>query len=236
MVRWAGCTAWPATAPSAMRWVLARSPSRGRGRSAWTDKLPAGVRGDADVFLLGAAAGGAELRDLGKLAEEIRRQCARPDTDDGFAGRSLRLDTTFEGAGKLDGNLTPQCAAAVQAVLDALGKRRGPQDERTKGPRLHDALEDACRRLIARGCLPDVAGSRPAGARLAARDSSYTCRLHISNTSRVTSARRATAKLMGAFRQRLPIPLAGIMAVACTPAPARRLDLGARSGNAAFRD
>jgi Domain of unknown function (DUF222)/HNH endonuclease len=43
-------------------------------------------------------------------------------------------------------------------VLDALGKRRGPEDERTKGQRLHDALEDACRRLIGSGCLPDRAG------------------------------------------------------------------------------
>jgi Domain of unknown function (DUF222)/HNH endonuclease len=126
----------------------------------WTDKLPEDVRGDADVILLGAAAGGAELRDLGKLAEEIHRQCARPDTDgdDGFAGRSVALDTTFQGAGKLNGNLTPQCAAAVQAVLDALGKRWGPEDERTKGQRLHDALEDACRRLIGSGCLPERAG------------------------------------------------------------------------------
>ena len=126
----------------------------------WTGRLPAGVRADADVFLLTAAARGAELRDLGKMAEEIARQCARPDTDgnDGFAGRSLRLDTTFQGAGKLDANLTPPCAAALQAVLDALGKRRGPEDERTKGQRLHDALEDACRRLIGSGCLPGRAG------------------------------------------------------------------------------
>ena len=127
----------------------------------WTDPLPEDVRGDADVFLLGAATGGMELRDLGKLAEAIQRECAQPDTDgddEDFAGRSVRLDTTFDGAGKLDGNLTPQCAAAVQAVLDALGKRRGPEDERTKGQRLHDALEDACRRLIASGCLPDRAG------------------------------------------------------------------------------
>src|ERR1700733_6725924 len=126
----------------------------------WTDALPEDVRGDADVILLGAADGGADLDDLGKMAEAIRRQCARPDTDgdDGFAQRSVQLDTTFEGAGKLDGNLTPQCAAAVQAVLDALGKRRGPEDERTKGQRLHDALEDACRRLIGWGCLPDRAG------------------------------------------------------------------------------
>jgi Domain of unknown function (DUF222) len=126
----------------------------------WTDKLPADVRCDADVFLLGAAVGGMDFRDLGKLAEAIQRECAQPDTDgnDDFSGRSLRLDTTFEGAGKLDGNLTPQCAAAVQAVLDALGKRYGPEDERTKGQRLHDALEDACRRLVSSGCLPERAG------------------------------------------------------------------------------
>ena len=126
----------------------------------WTDALPEDVRGDADVILLGAAAGGADLADLGALAEELRKMHARPDTDgdDGFADRSLQLDTTFQGAGKLDGNLTPQCTAALQAVLDALGKRRGPEDLRTKGQRQHDALEDACRRLVGSGCLPERAG------------------------------------------------------------------------------
>jgi hypothetical protein len=43
-------------------------------------------------------------------------------------------------------------------VLDSLGKRRGPEDDRTKGQRQHDALEEACRRLIGSGCLPDRAG------------------------------------------------------------------------------
>jgi Domain of unknown function (DUF222)/HNH endonuclease len=127
----------------------------------WTDKLPGDVRDEADEFLLGAAVSGMELRDLGKLAEAIQRQCAAPDTDgddEDFAGRSVRLDTTFDGAGKLDGNLTPQCTAAVQAVLDALGKRRGPEDDRTQEQRLHDALEEACRRLIGSACLPDRAG------------------------------------------------------------------------------
>jgi Domain of unknown function (DUF222)/HNH endonuclease len=126
----------------------------------WTDALPEDVRGDADVILLGAADGGADLDDLAALAEELHKRFAGPDTDgnDDFAGRSIQLDTTFQGAGKLDGNLTPQCAAAVQAVLDALGKRRGPEDERTKGQRLHDALEDACRRLVGSGCLPERAG------------------------------------------------------------------------------
>jgi hypothetical protein len=136
------------------------SASWARQICEWTDALPDDARGDADVLLLGAAAEGLELRDLGALAEEIRKRCAAPDTDgdDDFAGRSLYLDTTFDGAGKLNGNLTPQCAAAVQAVLDALGKRRGPEDLRSKGQRLHDALDDACRRLIGSGCLPDRGG------------------------------------------------------------------------------
>ena len=65
---------------------------------------------------------------------------------------------TFGGAGVLDGDLTPACAAAVQAVLEALGKKAGPEDVRTAPQRRHDALEEACRRLIGAGCLPGRAG------------------------------------------------------------------------------
>jgi hypothetical protein len=162
----AGALGWARRAAGhpAVRDTLAAgevSESWARQICEWTDALPGDVRGDADVILLGAAAEGADLADLGVLAEELRRRCARPDGDDGddgFAGRSVRLDTTFRGAGKLDGNLTPQCTAALQAVLDSLGKRRGPEDLRTKGQRLHDALEDACRRLAGSGCLPERAG------------------------------------------------------------------------------
>ncbi len=136
------------------------SESWARQICEWTDLLPEAVRADADAILLGAAARGADLADLGGLAEEIRRRCARPDTDkdDGFDDRALRLATTFRGAGKLHGDLTPQCAAALAAVLEALGKRAGPEDLRTKWQRDHDALEEACRRLIASGCLPERAG------------------------------------------------------------------------------
>jgi hypothetical protein len=126
----------------------------------WTDQLPGDARDGADVILLGAAAGGAELRDLEGLAEQIRQRTAGPDADgdDGFDDRSLALGTTFRGAGKLRGDLTPQCAAAVSAVLEALGKRAGPEDLRSKWQRDHDALEEACRRLIASDCLPERAG------------------------------------------------------------------------------
>jgi hypothetical protein len=43
-------------------------------------------------------------------------------------------------------------------VLDSLGKRAGPEDIRTRAQRNHDALEEACRRLIASDGLPDRAG------------------------------------------------------------------------------
>ena len=135
------------------------SPSWARQICEWTELLAEEHRGDADVILLAAAAGGAGLQDLEGLAQQIREQTARPDRDDdGFDDRSLRLATTFRGAGKVHGELTAQCAAALSAVLEALGKRAGPEDLRSKDQRQHDALEEACRRLIAAGCLPERAG------------------------------------------------------------------------------
>jgi hypothetical protein len=137
------------------------SESWARQICLWTDLLPESARADADTILLTAAAGGADLSDLASLVEQMRRKLARPDRDgpdDGFEERRLRLATTIGGVGKLDGDLTPGCAAAVQAVLDALAKRVGPEDLRTPAQRNHDALEEAFRRLIASGCLPDRAG------------------------------------------------------------------------------
>jgi hypothetical protein len=137
------------------------SESWGRQICEWTDLLPAEHRGGADQILLDAAAGGAERRDLEDLFDKIRQATARPDTDDGddgFDDRSLSLARTFRGAGKLGGDLTPQCAAALAAVLEALGKRTGPEDLRSKWQRDHDALEEAMRRLIAAGCVPQRAG------------------------------------------------------------------------------
>ncbi len=137
------------------------STSWARQICAWTDKVPAEVRDDADSVLLAAARGGMDLDDIGGLAEEIQRQTARPDTDgpdDGFDDRSVSLQTTFGGAGTLRGNLAPSCAAALSAVLDSLGKRAGPEDLRSRWQRQHDALEEACRLLVASNCLPDRAG------------------------------------------------------------------------------
>jgi hypothetical protein len=102
-----------------------------------------------------------DLAGLGGLAQEMYER-AHTDRDrevpDGFADRALWLGTTLGGTGRLTGDLAPGCSAALAAVLESLGKRAGPEDIRTAAQRRHDALEEACRRLVATGMLPDRAG------------------------------------------------------------------------------
>jgi hypothetical protein len=139
--------------------AAAISESWARQICEWSDRLPPDARPDADQIFLGAAAAGLDLAGLSVLAEQMYAQTCGPDQDgnDEFTERSLRLDLHWRGHGRLTGQLTPECAAALSAVLDSLGKRTGPEDDRTRDQRDHDALEEGCRRLVAGG-LPDSAG------------------------------------------------------------------------------
>ncbi|HEX4726408.1 MAG TPA: DUF222 domain-containing protein [Jatrophihabitans sp.] len=78
------------------------------------------------------------------------------------AHRRVDLNRLPDSTGLLDGRLTPTCQAIWEAILTPLAARRpddalGP-DQRTPGQRLHDAFEEAGRRLLATGNLPDHAG------------------------------------------------------------------------------
>src|SRR5499427_5047089 len=136
------------------------SPSWARRLCEWTERLPGAQRGDADEILVGAARGGADLTALAGLAQEMYERSYRdgdpPETR--YEDRWFQLGITFGGAGRAEGDLTPGCAAALAAVLEALGKKTGPEDTRTRWQRRHDALEEACRRLIRAGMVPDRAG------------------------------------------------------------------------------
>jgi Domain of unknown function (DUF222) len=138
------------------------SESWARALCSWTDKLPEDKRHEADKILAAQAAAGMGLRDLAELAAEILARCRpeEPDQDPGqdFEDRSVRIQTTFQGAGVLHGDLTPECASIVGTVLDALGGLAGTGDERTREQRYHDALQEAMRRLVAGGLLPERAG------------------------------------------------------------------------------
>jgi len=138
------------------------SESYGRAICRWTDKLPEKYREESDELLIAAAAAGLGLADLSALFAEMyeRARSELPDEDPGrdFADRGVRLETTFQGAGVLNGDLTPECAALVGAVLDALSAPTGAEDDRTREQRYHDGLQEAMRRLAASGLLLERAG------------------------------------------------------------------------------
>ena len=128
----------------------------------WTRKLPAELRAETIKILVEAARAGASRDDLRMIAAVAleKWRASRPDADeDGFDDRYVQAGTTFGGAGVIRGNLTPECAAAVQAVLEALGKKAGSEDPRTEGQRFHDALQAGCELLIRAKMVPDRAGA-----------------------------------------------------------------------------
>jgi hypothetical protein len=138
------------------------SESWGRTICQWTDRLPEQFREESDELLVKAAAAGLGLADLSALFAEMyeRARGDLPDEDParGFGDRGVRLETTFQGAGVMTGELTPECAAVVAKVLDALSAPAGAEDDRTREQRYHDALAEAMRRLVASGMLPERAG------------------------------------------------------------------------------
>jgi uncharacterized protein DUF222 len=130
----------------------------------WTKPLPADMLETTDALILSVLESGGDLDDVYLVVtaalESERAQRPDPgDPGDNFDDRSVRLETTMDGAGSLTGSLTPEAAAAVQAVLESLGKKRGKEDIRTEPQRHHDALLEACRLLIGAKMVPDRAGS-----------------------------------------------------------------------------
>jgi Domain of unknown function (DUF222) len=181
------------------------SESVARKLCGWTDRLPEGCRQAADEILVAAARAGADERDLAGLAAEIRARAPHEEEDGkGFEDRCLRLETTFDGAGVIRGDLTPECAAVLGAVLDALAVPAGAEDTRSREQRYHDALEEAARRLVAGGLLPGRAGQPVKGwvhvslAELRARDQDSTLEDEWVTVMRARwAAHRAAASVAG---------------------------------------
>ena len=129
----------------------------------WTRQIPAEYRGQAEEILVAAARAGADLRALAQICAEIRSRTVPPDPDgrDPALDRALFLDTTLDGAGVIRGDLTPECAAMVQAVLDALSapdRGRGPADPAAALPRRARRGDEA-----PPGLRPAAAAGRAAG-------------------------------------------------------------------------
>ena len=165
----AGHLAWARRAaahPQVVAALAGRAVSESYARKIceWSDKLPADCRDAADAILVAAAKAGADLTGLVQLAAEMyARSLPDPGGDDdrldeAFEDRRVTVETTFDGAGVITGDLTPECAAVVTSVLQSLAAPAGAEDTRTKEQRCHDGLQEAMRRLVASGLLPERAG------------------------------------------------------------------------------
>ena len=76
----------------------------------WTKAIPEEYRGTAEEILVAAARAGVDLRGLAAICAEIRACTAQPDPDgddDPRLDRGVSLDTTFDGAGVVRGDLSP---------------------------------------------------------------------------------------------------------------------------------
>ena len=127
---------------------------------------PPSMREETDQILLQAATPRERLwmtwPTIAACAiENWRAAAARPRQPRRRVRRPLRAGSAPRSAarGMIRGNLTPECAAAVRAVLEALGKKAGPEDDRTEGKRFHDALQLACELLLRARLVPDRAGA-----------------------------------------------------------------------------
>jgi hypothetical protein len=117
-----------------------------------------GIRAYVDEMIVTAAMCGSGEHDLIVIAGAAVERFAPPDQDQPVKDRDLSLETTFEGAGVLRGELTPECSAMVGAVLSRLALKQGKDDDRSKGQRQHDALQEMARRLLGSDLIPKQGG------------------------------------------------------------------------------
>jgi hypothetical protein len=119
--------------------------------ATWTSKLPDDCIPAADGILVEGCRAGLSEAQLAGLAAQIRAQVCGPGPEDEgkLEERTLRLETTLDGAGRVDGNLTPACAALLKAVLTAFATEDDGEDHRSPHERNHDALEHALKQVLA---------------------------------------------------------------------------------------
>ena len=129
------------------------------------DKFDHLDRDTMEQILVKAAREGALLEDLVEIAtaafQKLRPGGLEDEETRRYLARGLTVSKTLGGAGRINGDLTPEATAAVDTVIEALAVKKGPEDTRTKNQRRHDALHEAMQRLLASDLLPQRGGSKP---------------------------------------------------------------------------
>ncbi|HEX6467910.1 MAG TPA: DUF222 domain-containing protein, partial [Streptosporangiaceae bacterium] len=141
------------------------SPSYARWIGEAVGRFDPADRDAVEEILVQAAASGAMVEDLEKVAVAAQRRLSpggvERDEAAAHADRGLTLSKTIGGVGRLNGDLDAEATALTQTVIDALAVKAGPEDDRTARQRRHDALAEALRRLLASDLLPERGGAKP---------------------------------------------------------------------------
>jgi hypothetical protein len=83
------------------------------------------------------------------------------EAEENFTRRRLHISQMADGMYAIDGLLDPVTGAALKTTVDALAKRKGPEDERTPSQRRHDAVGELVNHAMDQGTLPRRNGVRP---------------------------------------------------------------------------
>ncbi len=83
------------------------------------------------------------------------------EAEENYTRRRLHVSQMADGMYAVDGLLDTVTGAAFRTTVDALAKRKGPEDERTRSQRMHDGLGELVNHAMDRGTLPRRSGVRP---------------------------------------------------------------------------
>src|SRR5258708_8839538 len=100
-----------------------------------------------------------KLCNVAKHAADPDRFFEEAEAD--YTRRRLHISPMPDGMYAVDGVVDPECGAAWKTALDALAKRRGPEDDRSHSQRVHDANPQLIHHALDQGTLPRRNGVRP---------------------------------------------------------------------------
>jgi hypothetical protein len=83
------------------------------------------------------------------------------EAEENYTRRRLHISQMADGMYAVDGLLDPVTGASFRTALDALAKRKGPEDERTRSQRMHDGLGELVNHAMDQGTLPRRNSVRP---------------------------------------------------------------------------
>ena len=125
----------------------------GDKRELFDEEEMLGYARDYSVFSL------RKLCTAAKHAADPDRFFEEAEAD--YKRRGLHISVMPNGMYAVDGTVDPECGAAWKTALEPLAKRRGPEDDRSRSQRMHDAHAELVHHAMDQGTLPRRNGVRP---------------------------------------------------------------------------